>query len=126
MNTSAILGQSNMAMEGRKQFSKVSETTLQSKAKEEPIEINKEMNTTAESIIQDMEKIKKSVSQLQNVSEMFGTKLHFNVNEQLGKVVIKVIDPSTDKVIKEIPSADVQDLQIRMQETIGLLFDQTI
>ena len=126
MNTSAILGQSNMAMEGRKQFSKVSETTSQSKAKEEPIEINKEMNTTAESIIQDMEKIKKSVSQLQNVSEMFGTKLHFNVNEQLGKVVIKVIDPSTDKVIKEIPSADVQDLQIRMQETIGLLFDQTI
>lgn len=125
MNTIDIIGQ-NMATEGQKQYSRTSTTPKSTTQKIEPIDINKEMNTTAENIIQDIEKLKKSVNQLQNVSDMFGRKLQFNVNEQLGKVVIKVIDPSTDKVIKEIPSAEVQDMQVRMRETIGLLFDEMI
>ena len=48
------------------------------------------------------------------------------MNEALGKVVVKVIDPSTDKVIKEIPSREVQQMQIRIRETIGFLFDEMV
>lgn len=55
-----------------------------------------------------------------------GRRLQFNVNEALGQIVVKVIDPSTDKVIKEIPSAEVQKMQIRIKEAIGLIFDETV
>ena len=39
---------------------------------------------------------------------------------------VKIVDPSTDKVIKEIPSADVQQLQIKIREAFGLLVDEKI
>ena len=48
----------------------------------------------------------------------------FNVNEEIDKVVVKIVDPSTNKVIKEIPSEDIQKLQARIRETIGLLVDE--
>lgn len=57
---------------------------------------------------------------------MFDRKLQFQVNKELGSVIVKVIDSSTDKVIREIPSAEIQKLQIRIKEALGLLFDESI
>jgi len=90
------------------------------------IKVNEELNDTAQSLAKEMEQTKASVQQLQNISNALGKKLQFNVNEALGKVVVKVIDPSTDKVIKEIPSREVQQMQIRIRETIGFLFDELV
>ncbi|MCR4627689.1 MAG: flagellar protein FlaG [Treponema sp.] len=71
--------------------------------------------------------IKEDVQQLQRLSDMvLGRKLQFNVNNELGSVVIKIVDPNTDQVIKEIPSADMQKLKIRIRKAIGLLFDKMI
>ena len=71
--------------------------------------------------------IKEDVQQLQRLSDMvMGRKLQFNVNNELGSVVIKIVDPNTDQVIKEIPSADMQKLKIRIRKAIGLLFDKMI
>ena len=39
---------------------------------------------------------------------------------------IKVMDPDTDKVIKEIPPVALQKLQIRIKEALGLLFDEKV
>jgi flagellar protein FlaG len=41
-------------------------------------------------------------------------------------VVVKVIDRETDKVIKELPSIEIQRLMARLKETIGLLVDEKI
>jgi len=56
----------------------------------------------------------------------FNKKLKYSVNEELGQVVVKVIDSETDKVIKEIPPAELQRLYIRIREAIGLLIDEEI
>ncbi len=74
----------------------------------------------------DEHKIREIVEQIQNISNMFDRKLQFRVSKELEEVVVKVIDSNTDKVIKEIPSAEIQKLQIRIKETLGLLFDETI
>lgn len=66
------------------------------------------------------------VEQMQSISSMFDRKLQFRVNDDLNRVVIKVIDSNTDKVIREIPSAEIQRLQIRIKEALGLLFDESI
>ena len=55
-----------------------------------------------------------------------GRKRQFNVNEELGSRVVKVVDPSTNQVIKEIPSADIQRLKISIRKAIGILFDEMI
>lgn len=70
--------------------------------------------------------MKKVVDQIQNIANLFDRKLQFQVNDALGDVVVKVIDSTTDKVIREIPSAEIQKLQIRIKEALGLLVDESI
>ncbi len=89
-------------------------------------QVNQEMISTAAQIAQEAQKLKAQRQQLQDLTDNLGTKLQFNVNEQLGKVIVKVVDPSTDKVIKEIPSEEIQTMQVRIREAIGLIFDQQI
>lgn len=80
-----------------------------------------------DSLVQNNAQIKADAQQLQKLSDMvMGPKLQFNVNEELGAVVVKVVDPNTNQVIKEIPSADIQRLKINIRKAIGILFDELV
>jgi flagellar protein FlaG len=72
------------------------------------------------------ERVTRRAEQIQNISSMFDRKLQFRVSKELEQVIVKVIDSSTDKVIREIPSAEIQNLQVRIKEALGLLFDESI
>lgn len=80
-----------------------------------------------DNLVKSNAQIKADAQQLQKLSDMvMGRKLQFNVNEELGAVVVKVVDPSTNQVIKEIPSADVQRIKANIRKAIGVLFDEMI
>jgi flagellar protein FlaG len=57
---------------------------------------------------------------------IFNKRLRYSINEELGLVVVKVIDADTDKVIKELPEEEMQRLMVRLKQAIGLLVDETI
>jgi flagellar protein FlaG len=76
--------------------------------------------------VRDTQSLEESIRHLQKISDMMGRKIQFNVNRDLDRVVIKIVDPVTEKVIKEIPSADVQKLQSRIKEIVGALFDEML
>lgn len=81
----------------------------------------------AQNIVQNLAEVKEAAQQLQKLSDMvMGPKLQFRVNQELGSIVINVVDPNTDKVIKEIPSEDMQKLKVRMKKAIGMLFNELI
>lgn len=81
----------------------------------------------AENIVQNAADVKADAQQLQKLSDMvMGRKLRFNVNEELGSIVVKIVDPNTEQVIKEIPSADIQKLKINIRKAIGVIFDDMI
>ena len=67
-----------------------------------------------------------AIEQIQKITDMFNRELKFQVSDELNRVIVKVIDTSTDKVIREIPSQEIQRLQLQIQEAIGLLFDKSI
>lgn len=67
-----------------------------------------------------------AVEKLQNTFLIFNKRLSFSVNEAIDRIVVKVIDTETDKVVKEIPPAEIQKLVARIEEAIGLLVDETI
>jgi uncharacterized FlaG/YvyC family protein len=69
--------------------------------------------------------LKTAIRDLQQVSETFNRRLSFSFNEKLGEVVVKVIDNDTDKVVREIPPAELQRVYERIREAIGLLFDKS-
>ena len=61
-----------------------------------------------------------------HLTETFNKKLKFQVNKELGQVVVKVLDRQTDKLIKEIPPEELQKLHVRIKEAIGLIIDEQI
>ena len=71
----------------------------------------------------DIELVMKSLVQAAGV---FNKRLSYSINDELGLVVVKVIDIETDKVIKELPAQEIQRLMARIREAIGLLVDETI
>ncbi len=80
-----------------------------------------------DNLVQSMAEIKADAQQMQNMSaRVMGRELQFNVNKELGSIVVKVVDPSTDQVVKEIPSEEIQNLKIRIRKAIGVLFDQIV
>ena len=80
-----------------------------------------------DNLVENNAQVKADAQQLQRLSDIvMGRKLQFNVNEELGSVVVKVVDPSTNQVIKEIPSADIQKLKINIRKDIGVLFHEMI
>ena len=127
MNTISSFGQT-LAMDGRnlnssavtpsKSYSTVKTSTENALSTPTGSEV-------ANNIVQSLADIKADAQQLQNMSDMvMGRKLQFNVNKELGSVVVKIVDPSTEQVVKEIPSEDIQNLKIRIRKAIGVLFDE--
>ncbi|MBQ2601729.1 MAG: flagellar protein FlaG [Treponema sp.] len=75
----------------------------------------------------NLHSVNETVKQLQELSDMFlGHTVKFNVNNELGRVIVEVVDSSTNRVIRQIPSEDLQKIQVNMKHTIGLLFDDVI
>ncbi len=50
--------------------------------------------------------------------------LTFEVNQDTGAMIIKVVDRDTHKIIREIPPEDTQRLQAAIREMVGLVFDR--
>lgn len=80
-----------------------------------------------DNLVQSMAEIKADAQQLQSMSDrVMGRELLFNVNKELGSIVVKVVDPSTNQVVKEIPSEEIQNLKIRIRKAIGIIFDEIV
>lgn len=54
------------------------------------------------------------------------TKLKYSVDVQENDFIIKVMDKKTDKIIKEIPSHDIQVLRKHFRAHMGVLFNELI
>lgn len=125
MNTISNIG-SNMAMEGRYYSSGSVKNAGSEKVAVQQLNIA-DGARVVDNLVQNNAQLKADANELQKLSDMvMGRKLQFNVNEELGTIVVKVVDPSTNQVIKEIPSADVQKIKINIRKAIGVLFDEII
>ncbi|MBR7079907.1 MAG: flagellar protein FlaG [Treponema sp.] len=114
-----------MAMDGRSFFN-----TSSARAQITFPETNVLPTSAAEvsqNLADNLAKTEKTVQELQQLSDMvLGHTLQFTINNELDKVIVEVVDPETNKVIRQIPSEDMQKIQIQMKHAIGLLFDEMI
>ena len=124
MNISSV-GQ-NLAMDGHFNYSAA--TAPRATAPIKPADVPMaDAAQVVQNITNNLAQVKEDAKQLQKLSDVvMGRKVRFNVNQELNQVVVSIVDPSTDKVIKEIPSADLQKLKVRIRKTLGLLFDEMI
>ena len=124
MNISGI-GQS-LATDGQKYYSSVPLKTAGTGSVEQQLNIANG-SRVVQNLEQNMAQAQANAQQLQRLSDqVMGCKLQFSVNKELGSVVVSVVENGTNKVIKEIPSEDMQRIKINMRKAMGLLFDKMI
>jgi flagellar protein FlaG len=70
--------------------------------------------------------IRKVTADIAQVSQTFNKKLQFVVDQQSHEVTVKVIDKTTDKVIKVLPPEELQRLHRKLKEAIGFLFNEEV
>jgi len=74
----------------------------------------------------DSQHIHRVAAEIEQVSQTFNKKLQFVVDHQSNEVIVKVIDKTTDKVIKVLPPEELQRLHRRLKEAIGFLFNEEV
>ena len=70
--------------------------------------------------------IRQVTADIAQVSQTFNKKLQFVVDQQSHEVTVKVIDKTTDKVIKVLPPEELQRLHRKLKEAIGYLFNEEV
>ena len=68
--------------------------------------------------------VDQAVENLRRAGDLFNKRLDFRIDEATNRIVVKVIDTRTDKVIKEIPPEQLLHLAAKIQEMVGLLVDE--
>lgn len=64
--------------------------------------------------------------QLNDVMTAFNKGLRFEVNEKIDALYVKIINKSTDEVIKTIPSEEVLRMMERMHSALGMILDTEV
>ncbi len=68
----------------------------------------------------DRKQIEKALSNFKS------TRFSYQITDEVNRFIVKIIDKKTDKVIRQIPSEEVQKLHENLKEALGILFDQEI
>lgn len=70
--------------------------------------------------------IEEVVNDLNNItanSNILNKKVRLSLNKELNRVIISIVDKDTDRVIKEIPCKEIQNLAAHLKKAIGILYD---
>ncbi len=68
--------------------------------------------------------VKQVVGQIQGQLDSMNISLQYSVyGDNDNKIAVKVVDRDTGKVIREIPAKEMQALQDKMSELVGMIFD---
>jgi len=77
-----------------------------------------------EKLFQDPELLREKVNKVQEMSDLMGHSLQFDVREEANIVQIVVKESSSGEVVKEIPPERIVKFLEGMKELLGSLFDE--
>jgi len=94
----------------------------------------KPKDTAMEQAPQDVQELlgtKEGVESVARVIEDYANDVHnvglkFQVHEDTGQFVIRVIDVKTNEVVREVPPENLLDLAAKMEEMMGMLYDEKV
>lgn len=61
-----------------------------------------------------------------DIESLHSIGLSFAHHEETGRTMVEVFDRDTDELIRQIPAEDVLNMAAKMDEMIGLLFDEKV
>ena len=71
----------------------------------------------------DARELERIASDVQIRLKQLNTELRFEIEDNVEDLVVKVVDPETDEVIRQIPSEEMVEIRDRIDEIVGFLLD---
>jgi len=65
---------------------------------------------------EQLEKVKSQIEEFQNFNQSIDRSLQFEVDEELGVTIVRVIDKETDELIRQFPPEELINLSRRLKE----------
>ncbi|MNH14918.1 flagellar protein FlaG [compost metagenome] len=81
---------------------------------------------TAAEGLQDVEKVKNAVSEIEKFLSTTRRNLEFSTDEESGKIVVKVIASETGELIRQLPSEEALRIAHSLSDVNSLLFDAKV
>ena len=98
---------------------KSADTKAAAKVETQPAQDQTEQSLTRD----DMEKM---TNEMTKFMESLNTDIQFTLHEGTGRLIVKVIDKQTDKVLKEFPPHQLLDTLAAISKYIGGLLDKKV
>ena len=70
------------------------------------------------------DEVQKAVERIVNAAKYFKREIRLEVENDLGIMIVKVIDSETDKVIRQIPPEELIEISKRSKDLKGLMVDK--
>ncbi len=116
-----VLNKINSAVATRQHMS---ESSAQ-KAKVQHIDKNIEIATKKQNEVKSLSptELKNTINKINENVGMLNKDVKFVYNDTIKSLVVKVVNAKTGKVIREIPPKEVINLQKKLSEVVGIIFD---
>ena len=70
------------------------------------------------------EAVEKAIIQAREFAQTLSRKLSFSYDDRIEKVIVRVMEGTSDKVIRQIPPEEMIRLSLKMDELMGMLINQ--
>jgi len=94
-------------------------------AKSDTLQATDALVISSEKIIERKPQIESQIEQLQQFNQSINRSLLFEVDEELGITVVRVVDKDTDELIRQFPPEELLNLSRRLKELIEEDFAST-
>ena len=119
-NQSSSVGQNSLTAQQLSQSQPVVDAEVVKKVA--TVEI-KPSNVQKESVM-SQEAVAKAAAQIQNFVQEMGRNLSFTIDETTGYNVVRVINPETNEVIRQLPSEELLKIARSMEQLNSVLVNQ--
>ncbi|MBA2849262.1 flagellar protein FlaG [Thermosulfuriphilus ammonigenes] len=72
----------------------------------------------------DKNQLEKLAESIEEYLQHLDFKIEFSVHEDTDQIIVKVVDPKSGKVIRQIPPEELLKIQEKLHELTGLLFEK--
>ncbi|NCD13106.1 MAG: flagellar biosynthesis protein FlaG [Epsilonproteobacteria bacterium] len=80
--------------------------------------------TNQEQSKQSGDVLTQTISELNQQMDKLETNIAFGFNDEISMMYVNVMEKSTGKTIRKIPTEEAMDLSAKMREIVGIIFDK--
>ena len=72
------------------------------------------------------ETVEKALVKANELIRKFRRELNFTYDDRIDKIVVKVMEGDTEKVVRQIPPEEMIRLSVKMDDILGMLINQSV